>query len=409
MRILHVIPSLSPVSGGPSRTVPALCGALAKNGTDVTLFSPQIWDSELTIDSAQEPYEVVLFPAKDGSLAGARQINKAIQARASDFDLIHIHSLWNFTVTWAAAAARKAKIPYVLTPMGMLSEACLRQHRYALKRAYAGTFDRETVEGAARLHFLNEDELRSSQNGWFRNPEHFLAPNGIDLNEKSIRPGSFRERFPELDGRRIMLFLGRLHSIKGLDLQLEALERLKPKYPDLIWLLIGPDEGEWRRLDSLIKKMGLAANVKWIGPVMGEDRFSALRDADVVLQTSLYECQSMTVNEAMAVGVPLVVTDSINYSEVQTSGAGYVVCREPTELANAVDAILRAPDKSEEMRIAGRRFAAQQLSWSKIAGEVKANYADILFASRGSREDRESEQTLDLDRSSRVEQRVIRG
>ena len=400
MRVLQVVPGLDPLSGGPSRTVPELCRALAEQGTAVTLFSTHARGNRITIDPEQQRYEVKLFTAKDGSLAGARQIGNAIQARVHDFDLIHIHSLWNFTVTWAAAAARKAKIPYVLTPMGMLSDACLRQHRYALKRAYARTFDRETVEGAARLHFLNEGELRSSQNVWFRNPEHFLAPNGIEIDGRAVRPGSFRERFPELKGRRIMLFLGRLHPIKGLDLQLEALDRLKLKYPDLIWLLIGPDEGEWQRLDLLIKKMGLGANVKWIGPVTGDDRFAALADADVLLQTSLYECQSMTVNEAFSIGVPLVVTDSINYSEVQSSGAGYVVRRDAGELANAIDAILQAPDKSEEMRTAGRRFATENLSWSRIASIVTAAYEDAIADFRNHQQRREAGRETQLGASA---------
>jgi glycosyltransferase involved in cell wall biosynthesis len=395
MRILHVVPSLSPETGGPSRAVPALCRALTDNGAEVTLFSTQVPEGPITIDPEQEPYDVKLFPARDGSLSGARQFSKAILARANDFDLIHIHSLWNFTVTRAAAAARKARIPYVITPMGMLSEACLRQRRYALKRAYAGAFDRRTIEGAARLHFLNDDELRSSQNSWFRNPEHFLAPNGVDLNGIAVRPGSFRARFPEVEDRRIMLFLGRLHTIKGLDLQLETLNRLKSKYPDLVWVLVGPDEGEWPRLDSLIRKMGLAANVKWIGPIMGDDRFAALVDADVLLQTSFYECQSMTVNEALAVGVPLVVTDSINYSAVQTSGAGFVVKSDAAELAAAIDAILQAPDKGEEMRIAGRRFANAELSCSRIASVVTAAYDDVIegFMNRDERQEvrRESE------------------
>jgi len=257
MKILHIVPSLLTESGGPSRAVPGLCRALTGVGTEVTLFSTHSPGNGLTVKPSQEPYEVVLFPAKNGSLAGARQISKAIKARGHAFDLIHIHSLWNFTVTWAAAAAREAKIPYVIAPRGMLSETCLRQHHYGLKRAYAGTFERRTVEGACRLHFLNEDELRASQNGWFRNPEHFLARNGVDFNIESVRPGSFRARFPELEGRRIMLFLGRLHAIKGLDLQLQALQKLTPKFPDLIWLLIGPDDGEWQQLDSLVKNMGL--------------------------------------------------------------------------------------------------------------------------------------------------------
>lgn len=377
MKILHIVPSLLPESGGPSRAVPGLCRALTSVGTEVTLFSTHSAGNGLTVEPSQEPYEVVLFPATNGSLAGARQINKAIKARAGEFDLIHVHSLWNFTVTWAAAAAREAKIPYVIAPRGMLTETCLRQHHYGRKRAYAGTFDRQTVDGAARLHFLNEEEWRASQNGWFRNPEHFLARNGVDLSSDGVRPGSFRARHPELKDRRIILFLGRLHAMKGLDLQLRALQELTPKFPDLIWLLIGPDDGEWRRLDSLIKNRGLESHVKWLG-VMGDERFSAIAEVDVLLQTSFYECQSMTVTEALAVGVPLVVTDSINYGEVQSAGAGYVVKRDPIELAQAIQVILASPDGGAAMRRAGRRFAARELQWSRIATRINSAYGEVL-------------------------------
>ncbi len=378
MRVLHIVPSLDPAFGGPSQTVPALCRALATNGTDVTLFSTHASGNGLSVEPSREPYEIVLFAASNGSLTGARRISKAIRERATDFDLIHIHSFWNFTVTWAAAAARNANIPYLIAPRGMLSETCLRQHRYGIKRAYAGAVDRRTVEGAARMHFLNEDEWRASQNGWFRYPDHFLARNGVDQELQSVRPGLLRTRFPKLEGRRIMLFQGRLHAIKGLDLQLQALPRLIPKYPDLIWLLVGPDDGEWPRLQSSIRKMRLEAHVKWIGPLAGSERFMALADADVLVQTSFYECQSMTVNEALAVGVPLVVTDSINYREVQSAGAGYVVERNADELAKAIDAILKDPAASEEMRRAGRRFAAAEVSWGKIARTVSDAYIEIL-------------------------------
>jgi len=259
----------------------------------------------------------------------------------------------------------------------MLSAACLRQSNYSLKRAYAWVVDRRTVEGAVRVHFLNADEQRASQNAWFRYPEHFIAPNGIDLNGASPRAGWLRERFPELANRRIMLFMGRLHAIKGLELQLHALEHLVSKYLDLIWVLVGSDDGEWQRLNLLAQAAGLEAHVKWIGPMIGNERFSALLDSDVLVQTSLYECQSTTVNEALAVGVPLVVTDSINYAEVQSSGAGYVVKRDAAELANAIDSILSLADRGNAMRAAGRHFASEQLSSSKIAGVVNAAYAEI--------------------------------
>lgn len=394
MRVLHVVPSLLPESGGPSRTVPELCRVLAGSGTQVTLFSTHVPGNDLTIDPKKEPYEVGLFAATDGSLSGARQVYRAIRERAKDFDLIHIHSLWNYTTTLAAAAARKHSMPYVLAPRGMLSDACLRQHRYLLKRAYAWTFDRRTVEGATRLHFLNAAEENASRDGWFSCPKSFSAPNGTDMSAVNTPSGAFRERFPELSGHQIMLFLGRIHAIKGLDVQLQALERLIPRYPDLTWVLIGPDDGEWPHLKVLIHRSGMESRVKWIGPIMGNERFAALADADIFVQSSHYECQSMSVNEALAVGVPTVVTDSTNYDEVQSAGAGYVVRRDAGELADAIASILNSPDKGAAMRDAGRRFAARELAWPIIGRVVHAAYDDMLgiaaspveFSTNGRRE-----------------------
>jgi glycosyltransferase involved in cell wall biosynthesis len=380
MRVLHIVPSLLPESGGPSRIVPELCRALAATGTQVTLFSTHLPAQGLTIDPTREPYEVVLFPSADGSLKGARQIYEEIGRRSRDFDVIHITSLWNLGVTWAAAAARKAKIPYVIAPMGMLSDTCLRQSNYSLKRAYSWIYDRRTVEGAARLHLANPDELRSLQTGWFRYPIHFFARNVTNVSPVT-RTGSFKKRFPELSNHRTMLFMGRLHAIKGLDLQLRALELLVKKYPDLLWVLVGPDDGEWRHVQGLASKTGLDAHVKWLGPLTGDERFSGLADADVVVQTSLYECQSMTVNEALAVGVPVVVTDSVNYSEVQSTGAGFVVKRDPQELAQAIESIIESPDGGSAMRDAGRRFARAELGSLRICQIVKAAYAEVLDAS----------------------------
>jgi glycosyltransferase involved in cell wall biosynthesis len=344
----------------------------------VTLFSTHLAGQGLTIDPAREPYDVVLFPAADGSLTGARQIFEAIRQRSGDFDVVHITSLWNLTVTWAAAAARKAKIPYVIAPMGMLSDTCLRQSNYSLKRAYSWIYDRRTVAGAARLHLANPDELRSLHRGWFRYPIHFFARNVTDVSRVTAPASSFKKQFPDLANHRTMLFMGRLHAIKGLDLQLRALELLVRKYPDLLWVLVGPDDGEWRRLHGLVCNAGLDAHVKWLGPLTGDERFSGLADADVVLQTSLYECQSMTVNEALAIGAPLVVTDSINYGEVQSAGAGLVVKRDPQELAQAIESILESADGGSAMRDAGRRFAAKELSSSTIARAVGTAYEGML-------------------------------
>jgi glycosyltransferase involved in cell wall biosynthesis len=127
--------------------------------------------------------------------------------------------------------------------------------------------------------------------------------------------------------------------------------------------------------------MGLEGHAQWLGPLMGEERFAALADSDVVVQTSFYECHSMTVGEAMAVGTPLVITDTVNRPEVEHAGAGRIVSRDTGELAAAIEEILRSSEHAELMRSAGRQFAAQHMSWERIADDVNAAYHKIICGS----------------------------
>jgi len=377
LKILNVVPGLLPEAGGPSRTVPGLCEGLTAAGAAVTLFSTHQAGKDITVDPASADYEVCLFRGTETSLRSAREIYQTIKKRARDFDLVHVHSLWNQISTVACAAARSASLPYVLAPLGMLSTTCVRQRHFAHKRIFAALYDRRTVEGAARLHLASADELETLVKGWFRYPPHFIARNGT-APVTSFAPGAFRRRFPELKERRLMLFFGRLHPIKGLDLQLEALGLLKQKYEDLMWVLVGPDAGEWNRLKGAIQTRGLQDHVRWVGPLMGDERFAALADADVLVHTSFYESQAMTINEALAVGVPLVITDSVKYDDVSVAGAGRVVPRNATAVAAAIDSILQDAAASAAMREAGRRFAAAEFSWTRIAETIIKYYEEIL-------------------------------
>lgn len=393
MRVLHVIPDLNPERGGPSRSIPELCLALSESGTHVTLYSTYESGKSMTIDSERVPYEVVLFGSKAGLAGAAWKLSKQIAADSERFDLVHIHSLWNPVATLAAAGARRARLPYVVSPRGMLDQVCLSRRR-SLKRIYSALFERRTVEGAAQLHFLSSAEAESSKVKWLRQPGHFVAPNGISIDPTVVERGTFRSLFPELKEHQLMLFLGRLHPIKGLDLQLEALSRLVKNNPRLLWVLIGPDHGEWERLHQAIQTMGLDNHVRWLGAMMGQERLAALADADVIVQTSLYECYSVTVSEALAVGAPLVITDTVYRPEVERVGAGLVVSRDPHELACAIEEILSSPERAEAMCTAGRRFATQHMTWERIALKLNTAYNEIVYGSATPREiDVESSQT----------------
>jgi glycosyltransferase involved in cell wall biosynthesis len=321
---------------------------------------------------------VVLFSSKAGLPGAAWKLAKRLVSDSRRFDLVHIHSLWNIVATLSARGARRAELPFVVSPRGMLDQVCLRRRR-TLKRCYAALFEKQTVEGAALLHFLNHAEAESRRVPWFHYPNHFVAPNGISLISSSVERGAFRRRFSEFRQRQLMLFMGRLHPIKGLDLQLQALRKLVENNPRLLWLLIGPDDGEWQRLHRKIQLMGLEGHAQWLGPMMGQERLSALSDADVVVQTSLYECHSITIGEAMAVGAPLVITDTVHRPEVAAAGAGLVVSRDSDKLAGAIEEILRSPERGVLMREAGQRFAAEQLTWGRIAKRMNNAYREMVY------------------------------
>jgi glycosyltransferase involved in cell wall biosynthesis len=377
VKVLQVVPTLLPERGGPARTIPELCRALTALGVEVTLMATHESGRALTIDPQAEPYEVHLCSGAERSVRSARSVNRKISSRANEFDLVHIHSVWNLISTAAASAALSSGIPYVLAPMGMLSQACLRQSNFVAKRAYAVLRERRTVERAARLHLGSQQELNTLIDGWFQYPKHFIARNGASTPSQ-LHAGAFRGKFPELRNRKIMLFFGRLHAIKGLDLQLQAFAMLRAKHPDLFWVLVGPDGGEWSRLSNSIRTLGLNDCVRWTGPLNGEDRFEALLDCDVLVHTSHYENQTMTINEALAVGAPLVITDSVNYPEVEARGAGFVGARNAEALAASIDRLLREPAAANKMRESGRSFASSDLAWSGVAETVLHAYDEII-------------------------------
>ncbi|PYP89349.1 MAG: hypothetical protein DMF61_03830 [Blastocatellia bacterium AA13] len=377
MRVLHVVPSLNSESGGPARSVPGLCRALARAGADVTLYAAHSNSGALTIEPAGEPFRWRLFGSLAGRLGAAARIRDAIHRRAYEFDIIHIHSLWNPVATLAAMAAREKSIPYVLSPRGMLSRHSLRISSIK-KRVYGALFERSTVEAAAAIHFLNERERAESGSRGFRLPESFVAPNGVPAGLEAMDGERFLARFPELRGRRRLLFLGRLHRIKGLELQIEALSKLARPHPDLVWIAIGPDGGDLKRLQRLAVSKRVDANVKWLGAIDGDLRYAAIAAGDVVLQTSEYECHSMAVNEALAVGAPLVVARAAGADCVEQSGAGFAVPPDADAIARAVEEILNSPGLAAGMRLNGRRFAREELSWDAIGQSVLSRYEELI-------------------------------
>ncbi|HEV2916057.1 MAG TPA: glycosyltransferase [Pyrinomonadaceae bacterium] len=378
MRVLHVIPSLDPSTGGPARSVPALCRALQAAGASVALYTFRNPYAPVTV-STDETFNLHQFKPLYGSREfPSPDFYSRIRRDVCSFDLAHLHSLWNPSISLAALACRRAGIPYLLSPRGMLQGSAVGRRR-RLKSVYHRLWERSTIAGARAIHFCTDAEAQSSRRFLPRHKPFAVIRNGVEPVSNGLAGAcEFREAFPSLQGKRIALFLGRLHWSKGLELQAEALALAVREFPELVWVLVGPDEGEWAHLSRQVARLGLEKHVLRTGPLPHARCLEALKAADLFLLTSRHEAHSMAMNEALAVGVPLVIADTVRFPEIRECGAGYVVPGGPQPLAEAISSILKHPEQARGMREAGRRFASERLAWAHIARDMIEAYEEVL-------------------------------
>jgi len=376
-----VVPSIDIALGGPSYSSVNLCRALSMHGVAVTLLTtkPAGPVPPGTGRGFNVQYFPRSFPARFGN---SRELIAALRANAKRYDLLHLTNLWNAVTTRAAWTAHRLGLPYVLTPRGMLS-AWSRSLRRLDKEFYFAMAEERTIRRAACLHFLTGEEAKASAR-FLRHTPQCIIPNGVWLDEsRGADPEGFRARF-DLGGKRCVLFLGRLHPIKRLDLQCEALAILSPKFPDLRWVFAGPDDGVQKRLMGYLRAARLEGKVVFTGLLSGLDRISALAAADVYCQTSDHEGHSVAITEALAAGRPCVVTQSCNFEAIGHARAGFVVPSTPAAIADAADQLLNDRPLASTMARNAVQLIEETYTWQAVAQRMMAAYAGVLGHSQRS-------------------------
>jgi glycosyltransferase involved in cell wall biosynthesis len=373
MRVLHVSAYYAPafVYGGPPRSIHALCRALPAQGLDVTVFTTD------ANGRAALPASVVGGDSFEGvpvryfhrswplSPIGSSALARAVRTELRSFDAVHVHGLWNRVVWAAAAEARRSGVPYVLSPRGML-EGAARAHRSWRKQLSYALFDRAVVEGASLLHATSDSEHDTLRQLLPRVPVA-LIPNGID-----VPPPRPQRRQPP----RTILFVGRVHAIKRLDLLVDAFALVRARHSDVRLVIAGPDEGRLRR--ALVARAGAHASaIDWTGAVDDTRRAMLLADAAALVMCSDSESFGMSVLEAMAASVPVVVTRTCPWADVHRHGSGFWIDQRADAVADALDRVLADPERARAMGSRGRALAESQYQWDVIAARFASQYRTL--------------------------------
>lgn len=378
-RVVHVVPSLNVAGGGPARSVVRLARAQQRLGAKVAVVTgdAEQGDRDSAADVAFSDLEIhrcrhlpLPFELPSG------QMLQVLEREISTADLVHLHSLWNGTVTSAARIARKSRVPYVISPRGMLDPQAVRQKR-SFKRLFRALVDRTTSNDAAGFHFLTQYELETAVWPPRAGQRTAIIPNGIEVDAARRAANAHP---PELfrDGGPNLLYLGRLHATKGLGLQLHALRKLQAQGIDARLHFIGPDDGEAMRLKQQARAAGLQHRVFILPPVYNDSRFGLLKAADCVLLTSLFEGNSVSAMETMAVGGVLIASDTTHLDDAARHDAAIVIKRDERALADAISRVLDNPDLARSIRRAATAYARAELESAVIARRMLSFYDEVL-------------------------------
>lgn len=373
--MIWTVASLAKSSGGPTRSVLATCGALAAAGIRVAIVSVDYNSRDSNSDRTN--YRGVLIRTARGlsvpvfresvSPAFARGLSSVAAERC--VDLFHDNGLWLSTNRVAALVARARRIPLIVSTRGMLAPWALKHRRWK-KRIAWWLYQRRILESAALLHATAEAEAKDIRAAGLRNPIAVI-PNAVEV------PASLPERKPNGEGRRV-LFLGRLHPIKGLENLLEAWAIVRPRGWELV--LAGPDEeGYQARLESVVDQRGLKAEVRFLGAVDGDAKWSLYRAADLFVLPSFTENFGMAVAEALACELPVVTTRGTPWSELERHRCGWCVETGIEPLVQALrNATLLTCDQRREMGLRGARLFHENYAATKTAANLKQTYEWIL-------------------------------
>ncbi|HEY4188093.1 MAG TPA: glycosyltransferase [Polyangia bacterium] len=381
MKLVHVVSTLDPAGGGPPQVAVRLAAAQAARGHDVHLvFHATTADKPRVAQQLERvPHQdrLHLHPVTDPSrlerLSGARA-GRLLERLVRSADFVHIHGVWGALLRRAARVSQKLGVPYCFRPAGMLDPWSLAQKRW--KKQLALWFGyRAALDAASFIHVLNEDEQKLMAPLALR-AEAVVIPNGVFLEEVEPLPslGSFRSTHPELGAAPFILFLSRLHHKKGLDILARAFALLAGRHAEVKLVVAGPDEGARQDFVGRIAASGLTGRTQLVGPLYGQDKFAAMVDASCFCLPSRQEGFSVAITEAMACGLPVVISEACHFPEVSAAGAGLVTTLDAEAVANALARLFDEPAGAARMGAAGALLVRQRYTWGAIAEQTLAIY-----------------------------------
>lgn len=317
-----------------------------------------------------------------------------LRQNVKQFDLVHIHALFSFSSTAAARAAQRARVPYIIRPLGVLNRWGMENRRQIIKALSFRFIENPSLRHASAIHYTSLAEQREAENTGAIGPAAVI-PLGIDTDEFQHLPSPerFLEKHPSARSKKLVLFLSRLDAKKGLDLLLDSWAEIQKQGGEsrergdnlarqfANWLLVIAGGGEAtfeRELKQRAERLGIAEHLLWPGFLAGADKLAALASATVYVLPSYSENFGIALVEALAAGLPCITTTGVAVSEdMAAAKAGLVVTPEKTALTKALLKLMMDEPLRAELGANARHLAKSRFSLPAMGGSLESLYLRI--------------------------------
>jgi glycosyltransferase involved in cell wall biosynthesis len=377
MRILHVTYSLAADQGGPTMVTTRVAAAQAGLGHEVTILTRRSATKETPLPEIAGSEKVRIERVEPmGTLAKIRgtDCRSLLRSLIAAHDVVHVHNIWDPILIHAVNEARRQKKPTVLSPHGILTRWALSEKAFKKSIAMNLAYGR-AIHRFDRVHALSrfeEEEMRVF--GWTK--PIGIVPNGVFLSEIDPlpAPGEFRAKHPQLGSDPYILFLSRLHPIKGLPILVDAFQKVLARVPNARLVITGPDFGMQKPIEEQVARLGIADRVHLTGPIFSKDKYAAMVDSSCFCLPSGHEAFSVAIAEAMAARSPVVISEECHFPEAQDAGAGFVVQRTVDGVADGLLKVMSDATKGRAMGEAGRRLIEEKFTWEAVARALVEMY-----------------------------------